>query len=89
MELVHFEVTLTGGCVGRRHLNIIYDEFDYLVATGGRLYTDDITVAEDQIIKASIENRKRIAAYRNATQHIVISKKDKKEDKKVDRTRDE
>ena len=66
-----------------------YDEFDYLVATGGRLYTDDITVAEDQIIKASIENRKRIAAYRNATQHIVISKKDKREDKKVDRTRDE
>ena len=53
-----------------------YDEFDYLVATGGRLYTDDITVIEDQIIKANIEHRKRVATYKKAEGFSIHKKSD-------------
>ena len=47
-----------------------------LVATGGRLYTDDITVIEDQIIKANIEHRKRVATYKKAEGFSIHKKSD-------------
>lgn len=53
-----------------------YDEFDYLVATGGRLYTDDIVLIEDEIIKNNIEDRKkRLAAYKKGLDRQVQIKR--------------
>lgn len=51
-----------------------YDEFDYLVATAGKLYTDDITIVEDQLIKANIMQRRSIAVNK-AAQTVTVKKK--------------
>ncbi len=64
-----------------------YDEFEYLVASRGRLFTDEIEVIEDEVIKAHIErNKKRLSAYnKKAKEYLYQKRSDKPVDKDMSR----